>query len=530
MDKRLLGLMVAALFVVGCSTTANQTNGDGVAIDEASPSDGSTSSRGGRTSTRPGATATDGATDAASEGATVGSAGSGSSTGTGGSSGETPGGTAPGATPDPDPGAPPPPPEPTGPQRVTGSGPGYTDTEIRVGIQLVVDTQAGFAAVGANAAAPDETGIAERMVEWINANGGIAGRTLVPVFHQTEALTGTWASQANATCASFTQDNEVVAAVTSATGGSDALWACTSERGLPLVERNIWPWDDQYFTSRPDMLYVPGKMSATRWVEHYVRGLKDLGFFDDATVGILHFDGQPFERIMDDLVLPELAAIGIDDPEIATITSPPSISAFGNMAGEINNALVRFRSRDVSHIMMIENAGILPFFALPSADQQRYYPQWGFTSLDIPATLNTIPAPDQLANGQGVSWVPPTDVPLVELEDDPDRAAREAPCREAYDGSNAGHHNGSMCDALLFLKAAFDRAGSLDAPGLAAAVRGLGMDYQSPMGVRTRFPGDQFYDGADAYRLFDWKDVCATVDGEDVGCYQYVSGPKDARR
>jgi len=550
MNLRACSLVAAAaLAMAACSTTATNSSGegsvaveDGVGTTDGGGGGGSTGARAATAS--PDSSATDGAggvvdgsSGAGADGSTGssgsrgtgsdgsdgsdGSSGSGGSTGSGGSGGS--GGAGGAGTP----------PAPTGAKLVQGSGPGYTEDEIYIGIQLVEDTGPAFAAVGAgggNSVAPDEEGIAETMVDYINATGGMAGRTLVPVYHRTQVLSGTWASQAAASCAAFTQDNEVIAAVTSATGGSDSLWDCTSQRGVPVVERNIWPWDDPYFTDRPDMLYVPGKMSSSRWIDHYINGLDDLGFFEGATLGVLYFDGQPFERLMEAKFLPALERVGFDDPEVAAITRPPSVGDFGNMSAEINNALVRFRSSGVTHIVMLEWAGILPFFALPSADQQRYYPQWGFSSNDIPLTLNSFASQEQLANGQGVSWVPPTDVVLIELEDDPVRANREVKCREAYNGSGAGHHNGSMCDALLFLQFALNRATDLSAAGLATAVGNLGRDYQSPMALSTYLRSNPFHDGADAIRLFDWEPACATVEGEDLGCYQYVSALKAAPR
>jgi ABC-type branched-subunit amino acid transport system substrate-binding protein len=411
-------------------------------------------------------------------------------------------------------------------RKIRGSGKGYTDTTINVGFQLVVDTEAGFKAVGAGAVAPDETAIANTMIDWINKHGGIAGRKVRPIFHTTEILNGTWASQAEATCRTFTEDNKVVAAITSATGGSDALWACTSRKGTALVERNMWLWADKYYEQRPDMLYTPARMSPDRWIGHWLTGLKKTGFFK-GKLGVARFDGEPFDTLTRTRLKPALKKLGVTITHEAVLTTPPSIAAFGNMNGEISNAIVQMRTKQVDHVIFLQNAGSLPFFWLPEADAQKWYPQYGLSTADIPLTLTGLSPQTQLENAQGVSWTPPLDVPLQ--NDDPQRAKREKVCYEIYK-NNPGFHNGTMCDAMLFLKFALDRATAISPDGLAAAVRRIGDTYQSPMTAFSFMNGSQYYDGAAGVRYFDWKTKCAVQDGEEYGCFKFTTGSIAARR
>ncbi len=411
--------------------------------------------------------------------------------------------------------------------KIHGSGKGFTENEINVGFQLVVDTEAGFQAVGAGAVAPDETEIANTMIDWVNKHGGIAGRKVKPIFHTTEVLTGTWASQAEAACSTFTEDNKVVAAITSATGGSDALWACTSKKGTPLIERNSWLWDDQYYDKRPDMLFTPPRMSPNRWIGHWINGLKNIGFFKGAKVGLARFDGQPFDRLMTSTFKPALARAGVTLTHEAVMTTPPSIAGFGNLNAEISNAIVQMRTKGVTHVIFLQNAGILPFFWMPEADAQKWYPQYGLSTADIPLTLTGLAPQTQLENARGVSWMPPIDVPLQ--NDDKQRAAREKVCHDILKG-NPGFHDGTMCDAMLFLKFSLDRATALSPAGLATAVKKLGTAYQSNMTVSSLMDGSHYYDGAAAVRYFGWKDFCAEQDGQRYGCFKFTSGPKAARR
>ena len=43
------------------------------------------------------------------------------------------------------------------------------------------------------------------------------------------------------------------------------------------------------------------------------------------------------------------------------LSTPGSVSDFGRLNGEINNAILRFRQAGVDHVLMIENAGIMPW-------------------------------------------------------------------------------------------------------------------------------------------------------------------------
>lgn len=412
-------------------------------------------------------------------------------------------------------------------EKIHGSGPGYTENEINIGFQLVVDTEAGFKAVGAGAVAPDEKAIAERMIGWVNKHGGLAGRKVKPIFHTTEILQGTWASQAEATCSTFTEDNKVIAAITSATGGSDALWACTSKKNTPLVERNSWLWDDQYYTGRPNMLYTPPRMSPDRWIGHWIAGLKNIGFFKGAKLGLARFDGEPFDRLNTKRLKPALAKAGITLTHEAVLTAPPSVASFGNMGGEISNAIAQMRSKGVTHVIFLQNAGILPFFWMPAADAQKWYPKYGLSTADIPLTLTGLAPQSQLENAVGVSWMPPIDVYLD--GDDPARQKREKVCHDILDG-DPGFHNGTMCDAVLFLKFALDRATALSPSGLATEVKQMGTTYQSAMTVSSEIQGGPYYDGAAAVRYFGWKDFCEEVDGQKYGCFKFTTGPRSARR
>lgn len=394
-------------------------------------------------------------------------------------------------------------------------GRGLTSKTITVGFQVSKDLQAGFAAVGANGSPPNESQIVDALVKWVNDTGGIAGRKLVALKHETDPTGGTWASQAQAVCADFTQDHKVFAVGSSPVGGSDALLNCLAPTGTPLIEQNLWLFDDQYYRQFPGMLYQPGRASPSRWAKAYVEGLDRTGFFKGATtkVGLLRFDAPVFARISNNVLKPTMARFGHRfDSEIA-VREPAGISDFGGMAAEFNNAIVTMRGQGIDHVMFLENAGEMPFFFMQQADSQGYRPKYGLTSNDIPATLAGQESASQLNGATVVGWTPPNDVGY-DKSSGPNPANDK--CRQImtkYGVTNQqGFYVQSLCDTVFFLRTVVPSIRSTAAASFAQAVAALGTSYDSPFTFRTRFSAGH-YDGAAAYRAAGYVGSCS--------CFRY---------
>src|SRR5204862_3341269 len=87
---------------------------------------------------------------------------------------------------------------------------------VRIGIHTSKDLQAAYAAFGAKGAEGDLTPKIEKVVEWINAHGGMAGHRVVPVFHASDPLNGTFDAEGQATCDDLVDDQHVFAVVSGA--------------------------------------------------------------------------------------------------------------------------------------------------------------------------------------------------------------------------------------------------------------------------------------------------------------------------
>jgi hypothetical protein len=404
------------------------------------------------------------------------------------------------------------------PRKVGKVGPGVSDTEIKIGFQITGNLGAGFALVGASGDAPEERLIYEALVDWINNTGGLAGRKLVPVYHDTDPTGGTWSTQAAAACATFTEDNQVLLVGTSVVGGSDAMYNCLSAKGKPTIEQNLWLFDHKYYDGKPGLLYQPGRMSPDRWAKAYVDGLQEAGYFKgNPKLGLMRFDAPVFERISDNVLKPRMKAKGLEFTEEIAISSPESVAGFSSASSQISNAILRLRDKGVTHVMFLENAGILPFLFMPAAESQGYRPRYGLSSNDIPATQEGQVPPVQLVGSVGVGWLPGSD---VSNENYPPGNSVHDQClavAHAAGTSESGFYVQPPCDTLLFLRAVLDRATDLTTEGIRVAAEQLGTSYGSPVTFATAF-GPGRYDGATRYRILFFDTSCS--------CYKFTGSQR----
>jgi hypothetical protein len=404
------------------------------------------------------------------------------------------------------------------PKKFGKLGPGVSDTEIKIGFQITGNLGAGFALVGASGEAPDERKVYDAVVDWINKTGGLAGRKLVPVYHDTDPTGGTWATQAQAACATFTEDNQVLLVGTSVVGGSDALYGCLSSKGKPTIEQNLWLFDHKYYEGKAGLLYQPGRMSPDRWAKAYVDGLLEAGYFkDNPKVGLVRFDAPVFQRVSDGVLKPRMASKGLKFTEEIAVSSPESVAGFSSSSSQISNAILRLRNSGVSHVMFLENAGILPFLFMPAAESQGYRPRYGLSSNDIPATQENQVPPQQLIGSVGIGWLPGSDVSDAQYPPGNTAFDQCLAVSKAAGVSASGFYTQPPCDTLLFLRAVLDRATDLTTDGMRLAVEGLGPSYPSPMTFGTAF-GPGRYDGASKYRILFFDTACE--------CYRFTGSTR----
>jgi hypothetical protein len=264
---------------------------------------------------------------------------------------------------------------------------------------------------------------------------------------------------------------------------------------------------------------MPGRLSANRWASLTVDGLADLGYFDPgAKVGLIRFDMAPLNRVVDDVMKPRLAGRRVPVAADEIISHPDSVNGFGATSAQISNAVLRMRAAGVTHLLPVDDHGIMVYLLASQAESQGFRPRYGLSTNNLPFVMEENSPKEQLKNAIGVGWLPGDDVAAPRTPDSaPEKACAQVlkdagaalPSRYAY--SNAMNY----CDSLLFIQAALSRAPSLTPAGFKAGAAATGASFGSPYTFSTDFGGKRA-DGAAAWRAFRFQPDCS--------CFRYEGG------
>lgn len=403
---------------------------------------------------------------------------------------------------------------------VPPTGPGISDDEIKLG--FYVSLPLDYSAFGGQGGSADDRAATEAVVDQVNASGGIAGRQIIPVFAEIDQTTDpSWTTHAQATCTKFTEDDRVFAAVTMASGASDGAIGCYAQHGTPLLSHIRYSYSPSELAEYDGYLHLLGRaIDSRRWGAAVVDGLASSGYFDDASLGIVAYDTPAYRYATDEVVLPRLAALGVEVVERAAVGQPDAVAGLGAMSSQLGNAILRFRAAGVDRVIFVEAGGAVTFLFMNEAESQGYRPKYGLHTLNIPEFQADDQAPAaQLDGAIGVGWVPGDD--LDEAQYPPGLTGVDR-CLEIFRaaGVSTGVSPASSlgyCDAIFLLKEALERAPSLDAAGLHAGIAALGDSHDSAVTLSARYvPGR--HDSAAAYRLLTFDTACT--------CFAYTGEPK----
>jgi hypothetical protein len=408
------------------------------------------------------------------------------------------------------------------------TGHGVKNNKVYIGFHVSKNLETGFTVIGASQSTQgsvNERPMVDALVKWLNSTGGITGREVVPVIIEYDALAdGSWDQQAAKACNFFTQDNEVLAVVTSHVGGTDALQRCLSKAKIPVVQQNQWPYDSVHYREFAGYIYQPSRMIADRWAPVYIRGLKDAGYFEGATVGLLRFSGETFDRLTA-RYKDALDGVGVKIASEFTVTTPTGTSDFGAMNSQLQSAVLQFQSKNVTHVIFAEYGSIIPFFFTNVAESQGFRPRYGASSIDLPATMAGQNPEEQLKARGGaiaISWIPGQDVRRTEDPRDKTGGPWDA-CQKIMNdaGITPAHplYAGYNCENVWFVRAVLDKASEVSSAGFKTGAELLGTSFQSPFGwPATRF-GAGRSDGAVLVRTMVFKPT-------PCRCFQYVPGER----
>lgn len=395
--------------------------------------------------------------------------------------------------------------------------PGITEETIKIGLWWSDNSnsceQLGVTEPERACGAGDERTFLN-LVEYVNDNGGMAGRTVEPVVYRT-TFSGSFTTAGQQACTYFTQDELVYAAIV-VNNIFGEFARCFTQNQVITIDPGTHPHDNQDFIDMDPYLYQPNRPRPERWIKAWIEALEGEGFFDgDARLGLIWYDYPSSIRVMDSTLRPLLEENDITIVEEARVPHPTSAEDLAVLETSAQSLILRFKNAGVNRVMSFTDIGFINNFLIPGAAAQEFFPRYGFNGNEFMTFFASLGAPGQLDGSIGIGWNPNYDTPGPHQ---PEPGPASERCRDIVndpDGTPTGRNN--VCDSVLFLKAAFDKAqemGDVTPEGLRAAVASLGTSYQPAEVMSTKF-GPGLYDGPATYRIYEYDSDCS--------CMQYTS-------
>jgi hypothetical protein len=362
--------------------------------------------------------------------------------------------------------------------------------------------------LGVRAKPGDVSAQANAVAAWINAHGGVAGRTLklLPAAYD-PSTGGDFPSAFADACTAMSAQTLRPVAVLSPLEDASAQSGCLAGHGLVLIGDAPVPGDHQAFADAGRSLYAPGSLDLDAQLEAEVRALSKDAFLGAASrVGVVRVDALPYARATDRTLRPALARAG------ATVVAQATVTAVRSPA-DVPQALA-------DRVIVLDNGRTTPLL-MRTADRLGYRPQYGLNSGMDPAALpGEVPA-GQLTGARGAGYSPLLD---VTPGSEPDAPVARAQCESIY--REAGVAVGgvtpegrfgalSVCDELLTIRSALTGAGEVTPDVLRAALEAPGARRASALTLGTRIDAGHRA-GAAATRALAYDGGC--------GCMRY-SGP-----
>ncbi len=393
-------------------------------------------------------------------------------------------------------------------------GPGVTDETIAVGL---IYTSNGGAVNESNNIENASPGTPENylkiLIDDINKQGGIDGRKVVPVLHPQDANSNDPSDVVEQeTCANLTRDHEV--AIVLNADGSDVFQNCLKDAGVFSISGGLNQRDDEYFKKFPNYFEV-GTLSLDAQARLVVQGLHEQGFFDPgAKVGLLSGSDDAFKRAVDNAMIPTLEGYGVELAAHEVIPTPHSAAQVAAQTAAIQNAVLRFKTEGVDHVLFVETTGDLAYFFMQGAQSQEYWPRYGLGSQDPAQPLADNIDHEQFADAVGLGWAPLQDMGADQDPDETSFAPRQACLRlmeaegEKFADRNAEQVAMTFCDEVAFMKSAvLGVDGAINQSSLIAAAEALGTSFDSALTFQSEYGPDKHY-GVAAFRTLGWDEGC----------------------
>jgi hypothetical protein len=415
---------------------------------------------------------------------------------------------------------------------VPAKGRGWDEKYIYIGIPTLNDLSTfGNAGGYRSVETGDVEADARAIVADINAKGGLFGRELRLVFHDTSTATivSDTDGAVQAACTAFTQDNQVVAVVTPF-GNFDtaSMRACLAKSGTMLLSSSpAGSNDDKAYEDTAPYYHTFATISFQRLIPTLIRRLAAQQYFSGWDNG----QGQPAPQVpakvglvysanpIEERIAKYVERTFKDSGHPIALTVP---IREGN-PGDNSSAVLNFRSAGVTHvIVMLEAADAVFLNFLVQAESQRFRPRYAVSTPQF-LSFHTDNAPHaQLVGSMGVGWMPGLDV--LDPQDPGDVGGGQAACRAALAKGGqtfAGDHRFALalalglCDGIRMVSEGARAGNGLTGAAVRAGLVSIGTKFAAAATFAPTGLSPTSYGLPGAARDIAWDTGC--------GCFMYKS-------
>ena len=353
----------------------------------------------------------------------------------------------------------------TAPVARTASDVGVTADSIKLGVVLL-DLAGATSLIGglAGASADDQQAAIQAFVDEANAQGGVNGRKLSPVYSKFDPVAG----DGNVNCNQLTEDAKVFAVLSSGLFGSPVL-CVTQQHGTPLI--NMGGYIDEYYARSRGLLFT-FRPSKPRSARGGVFELEREGMLKGKTIGAFTSRAGDDDVAVDKGLVPALNQLGYKVAHISRLSADNTSSS--QVPVEVN----QMRAAGVD-LVFLETNVVFDTQFVQQADSQGYRPTYALSDSDdnvsdfflsnMPGTFEGIGISAN-RTGEQRTGAPesPTDADC--------RRVVEKSAHKTLERGSAGYETAmSACNEVrLFVRGARAAGIALTRPRFSAGMQGVG--------------------------------------------------------
>lgn len=405
---------------------------------------------------------------------------------------------------------------------------GIDDASVRVGLAIYEDADTYVQGLGVEGATlGDQSGNYRAMTDWFNEQGGVWGREISPVFYHWQT-SGEFASQEQAACAKFTEDEPVFMSLAGGILHSDGPFPqCMNNAGTPVLSSSHYTgFVGQNFSDWP-LFAETNTVTYDAIARHWPQVLDSTGYFEPRSelaptrIGLVAADWERVRRVVEEELKPALAALGHEIEVEVYVHRPNHLSETSRMAAASQSAVLQLQSAGVEHVLLFDGGRLLPLVFMTTAENQEYRPRYGLITPNGQFQVGSVPE-SQFREARLMGWSPLIDVPASENDVPADEA--QVQCDRIYQEAGIAFANTNArlvgyiaCEQFRALKAIETATGGNLVTQRAAMQTwlSLGSSYTSPIVGPTQFGTNRHF-GVSRFRPAQFFDDC--------DCFRYSGG------